>query len=355
MTEERAAEMPAASVPAPGAIPTEGAIPAPAGATVRQRVRIRLIAAAAQLLMALPEGPVNALGDALGEFWYRASPDRAARARRNYRRVAKHLVARDLGGARIRAAATHDRALEQVVRSAFRHAVRYYLDMARLPGRSNAELEGRLIIETPESVEQAFGRPGPLLFVAMHFGAVEYPALYAVARTGHHVTAPMETLGDPALQAWIARTRGSVGVDLVTLREARRALTAALGRGEPVGMVADRNVAGGAIDIPFFGATAPLPMGPGLLAMEHGLPIWVAAVRRAQGGTYRGQLRRVDIPVDGTRRARLTAAMTGVARAMEEAIAEAPEQWWSAFSPIWPDLDPEARTGSGRLEPEVPR
>jgi KDO2-lipid IV(A) lauroyltransferase len=320
---------------------------------VRQRVRARAIAAAARLLVVLPEGPVNALGDAVGELWYRLAPGRAERARRNYRRVAEHLVVRGLGGARIRAAATHDGALERIVRLAFRHAVRYYLDMARLPNRSSADLERRLIVETPETVQDAFGIPGPLLFVAMHFGAVEYPALFAVARTGRHVVAPMETVGDPALQAWLVQTRGSVGVEIVTLREARRALTAALSRGGTAGMVADRNVAGGTVDVPFFGATAPLPMGPGLLAVEHGLPIWVAAVRRASGGRYRGQLRRVDVPTEGTRRARVTAAVTGVAAAMEEAIAEAPEQWWSAFAPVWPDLDPDARKGTGRLEPEA--
>lgn len=321
--------------------------------TIRQRLRATVVAAAARLLIALPERPVNALGEAAGELWYRLAPARAERARRNLRRVAEHLVARDLGGARIRAAATHDRALERAVRSAFRHAVRYYLDMARLPGRSAADLERRLIVETPETVEEAFGVPGPLLFVAMHFGAVEYPALFAVARTGRHVTAPMETLGDPALQAWLVRTRGSVGVDIVTLREARRALTGVLAAGGTVGLVADRNVAGGTVDVPFFGATAPLPMGPGLLAIEHDLPIWVAAVRRTPDGRYRGQLRRVDLPAEGTRRARLTAAMTRVAAAMEEAIAEAPEQWWSVFSPVWPDLDPDAREGTGRLEPEL--
>jgi len=324
----------------------------PRQASVAQRVRAGLVAAAARLLIALPDGPVDALADAAGEIWYRAAPERAAQARRNFRRVAGHLVARDLGGARIRAAATSDRDLERVVRLAFRHAVRYYLDMARLPGRSQADFERRLIVETPDTVEEAFGSPGPMIFVAMHFGAVEAPALFAVARTGSHVTAPMETLDDPALQAWIARTRASVGVDLVPLREARRALTEALDQGRVVGMVADRNVAGGTVDVPFFGTAAPLPMGPGLLAIERGLPIWVAAVRRADGGRFRGQLRRVDLPAEGTRRARLTAAMAGVARAMEEAVAEAPEQWWSAFSPIWPDFDPEAREGSGRLEPE---
>lgn len=321
------------------------------GGSIAQRVRARLIAAGARLLIALPERPVNALAEAAGELWYRRAPERAARARRNFRRVAEHLVRRDLGGARIRAAATNDRALERVVRSAFRHAVRYYLDMARLPSRGQAELQDKLIVETPETVEEAFDGSRPLLFVAMHFGAVEYPALYAGARTGRRVTAPMETLDDPALQAWIARSRSAVGIDLVGLRDARRALNGAIEEGRPVGLVADRNVAGGTIDIPFFGVPAPLPMGPGLLAIEHEIPIWVAAVRRARHGRYRGQLRRVDLPAEGTRRARLTGAMRGVAEAMEAAIAEAPEQWWSAFAPIWPDLDPEARVGTGRLEP----
>jgi len=320
--------------------------------TTWQGVRARLVASAAGLLAALPERPVDALAEAVGEAWYRVAPERAARARRNFRRVAEHLVTRGLGGPRIRAAATDERALERVVRSAFHEAVRYYVDMARLPSRRAADLERRLVVETPETVEEAFGRPGPMVFVAMHFGAVEYPALYAVARTGRHVTAPMETLGDPALQAWITRTRASVGVDIVTLRDARRALTEALDEGRVVGMVADRNVAGSTVDVPFFGASAPLPMGPGLLVLERGLPIWLAAVRRGRGGRYFGQLRRVDVPAEGTRRARLTAAVGGLARAMEEAIAEAPEQWWSAFSPIWPDLDPEARQGTGRLEPE---
>jgi len=332
---------------------TGGTGGATGGATLGQRVRARLVEAAARLLIVLPEDPVNALGDAAGELWYRLAPARAARARRNFRRVAEHLVARDLGAARIRAAATNDRALERVVRSAFRHAVRNYLDMARLPCRSVADLERRLIVETPETVEQALGVPQPLLFVGMHFGAVEYPALFVVARTGRQVTGPMETLSDPALQAWIARSRASVGVKIVGLREARRALTDALERGGSVGIIGDRNVAGGTIDVPFFGVAAPLPMGPGLLAIQHNLPIWVAAVRRAGGGRYRGQLRRVDVPAEGTRRARLTAAMTGVTAAMEESIAEAPEQWWSALSPIWPDLDPEAREGSGRLEAEA--
>ena len=315
-----------------------------------QRVRARLIGAIARLLIVIPEAPVNSLGEAAGEAWYRVAAWRAERARHNYRRVAAHLVARGLANPATKAAATDPAALERLVRRAFRHAMRYYLDMMRLPGRSQAELDKRLVVETPLTVDDAFGHPGPLIFASMHFGAVEFPALYAVARTGRRVTAPMETLADPELQAWISDTRSSVGVDLVGLRDARRALTATLDEGGTIGMVVDRNVAGGTVDVPFFGAAAPLPMGPALLAMDRGLPIWLAAVRRGPGGRFYGQLRRVDLPAAGNRRARLTGGMAGLAAAMEEAVAVAPEQWWSIFFPIWPDLDPEAAAGTGRLE-----
>jgi lauroyl/myristoyl acyltransferase len=323
--------------------------------TIGQRTRARVLDLLARLLIAIPEAPVDALGETVGELWYRLAPQRAARARRNYERVVEHLTERGIASATTRAAATDPAALERLVRRAFRQAVRYYLDMMRLPGRSLAELDTRLVVETPDTVEDAFGHPGPRVFTSMHFGAVEFPALFAVARTGERVTAPMETLDDPALQAWIQRTRSSVGVELVSLRDARRALTAAMDQGRTVGMVVDRNVAGGTVDVPFFGATAPLPMGPALLAMERGLPIWLASVRRGPGRRYYGQLRRVDLPSEGNRRARLTGGMTALARAMEDAIAVAPEQWWSIFFPIWPDLDPEARAGTGHLEPEAAR
>jgi hypothetical protein len=45
--------------------------------------------------------------------------------------------------------------------------------------------------------------------------------------------------------------------------------------------------------------------------------------------------------------------MRNVAVAMERSIALAPEQWWSVLSPLWPDIDPRATTGTGHLETEV--
>jgi len=322
-----------------------------AAGTVPQRIRARLIALGARVITALPDRPVDALADAVGELWYRLDPKRASLGRRNLERVVRSLADRGLGGRRVAAAAVDGAALERMLRATFRETVHYYLDMARLPSQDPAEVDRRLHVETPEVVDRAFGPDRPPILVAMHFGAVEYPALFAVARSGGEIVSPMETLADPALQAWVRRTRASVGVRVVGLRDARRALLGALAEGRTIGLVADRHVAGGSVEVPFFGAPAPLPPGPAFLAVETGRPIYVAAVRRAGTGHYLGRLQRVETATAGDRRARIAATTASIAGAMEEAIADAPEQWWSLLAPVWPDLDPRAAAGTGHLEP----
>lgn len=309
--------------------------------TPAQRIRAALVSAVSWLACRLPEGPLIGLADVAGAAWYRLAPARAAQARRNLARVVAHLAASGAGSEAAREAAGDPRALERLVRAAFRHAARYYLEVARTPALTARTIRERLLVETPETVDAAFAEDRPVIFVGLHFGALELPALYLSLRTGRQAVAPMETVGDPALQRYFVRTRGAVGVRIVGLREARRELLAALRRGESVGLVGDRDLTGGGVDVRLFGAPARLPAGPALLAIESGAPLYVVAVRRAGPGRYRGRLRPVEVAAEGSRRERLTATLDGLARAFEEAIGAAPEQWWAVFFPIWPDLEAE--------------
>ncbi len=154
---------------------------------------------------------------------------------------------------------------------------------------------------------------------------------------------PMETIDDPALQAWFERTRGSLGITIVRLSEARRELTAALARGEPVGIVADRDLTGGGMPATLFGAATSLPLGPALVAIESGAPTFGVAVRRQPGGRYIGRLDPFPVPSAGSRRERVTAFLDQQARIFERQIGQAPEQWWAVFFPIWPDVEARAR------------
>jgi KDO2-lipid IV(A) lauroyltransferase len=301
------------------------------------RLRSRVLIAASWLACRLPEGPLVGMADFAGDLWYRATPERAAQARRNLRRVARALDERGRGSALTRAAATDPRALERLVRRAYRHAARYYLEVARTPGLRAESLPDIQEVETPATVDAAFAG-GPVIFVGLHFGAIELPAVLLGSRVGGAV-APMETIDDPGLQAWFIRTRGAIGLRIVDLRAARRELLSALRAGISVGLVGDRDLTGGGTLTTLFGAPAMLPLGPALLAVESGAPAYVMGVRRIGVGRYRGRLETIEVVADGTRRERVTATTAQFALAFERIIEDAPEQWWAVFFPIWPDLE----------------
>ena len=322
-------------------VPTIGGARGRAVATLRAR----LLIGASWLACRLPEGPLVRLADLAGDLWYRATPTRAAQARRNLRRVATALAADGRGSPRVQAAASDPRALERLVRLAYRHAARYYLEVARTPGVRAADLDRLLVLETPETIAAAFDG-GAVIFVGLHFGAIELPALFLAARVGGAV-APMETIEDADLQAWFVRTRGAAGVRIVGLREARRELLAALRSGTSVGLVGDRDLTGGGTLVPLFGAPARLPLGPAMLAVESGAPPYVVGVRRAGAGRYVGRLETVEVPPEGARRQRVLGTTIALARAFERIIESAPEQWWAVFFPIWPDLEEDVTDAAG--------
>lgn len=314
-----------------------GAAASPGRGTRVQRARVAAIRTASWVARHLPEPVAVAAADLAGWLWYRAARRRAEQGRRNLRRVAAELDRRGLGSDRVRAAAHETRALERLVRLAFRSDARYYLEVLRVPGLTPASFVARVVVETPETVEEAFAG-GPVVFTSAHLGPIELPALYLAQRAGRPFVAPMETVDDPPLQAWFEETRGSLGVRIVGLRQARRALQAELRAGGSVGIVADRDVAGGGIEVPFFGALAPFPIGPALLAMETDARIFAVGVRRLRDGRVAGRLLAVPVAAEGSRRQRIAATLTALAARFEELIADAPDQWSGAFFPIWPDL-----------------
>ena len=308
------------------------------GATGSRTLRGRVLLATARLLGVLPEAPLVAAAESIGELWYRLAPSRAAQARANLRRVCVGLDSQDRGTRLARRAATDPAALEVLVRRCFRHAVRYYLEVARTGSMDPATSLSRIDVETPGAVHDALQSGDHVVLVGMHFGALEMPVSVVAGMVGHNITSPMESVDDPALRRWFETSRGRLGVTVVPLKDARRPMIAALRRGESVGVVADRDVTGTGMPTPFFGALAPISPAPALLAIETDTPVYVAASRRLKGGRYAGTLIPVPLPTDGTRRERIVALTAAIAAAFETILADAPEQWWGAFHPIWPDL-----------------
>ena len=119
--------------------------------THTQRIRAAGLAALSWLACRLPEGPQIALADLAGRVAYRTSSDRSARARRNLARVVQYLATTDMADARIRAAATDPRALERLLRAAYRHHARYYLEILRAPGLYECVSDSAFLFLPPAS------------------------------------------------------------------------------------------------------------------------------------------------------------------------------------------------------------
>jgi len=319
-----------------------------------QRLRAGALSLVSRVACRLPERPLLALADVVGWLWYRLAPARAAQARLNLERVARELDRRGSTDLRIRAAARDSQALERLVKSAFRQNARYYLEVLRVGAYDLDTALAQIRIEDDEAVRAALREQSPVIVVGMHYGAIELPVTILSGFTGHPVMAPMETVDDPALAAWFAASRRRVGVNVIPIRDARRALVGAIRRGESVGLVADRDLTGSGLPVPLFGHPAPIAAGPGLLALETGAPVYAASTRRLGVGRYAARLALVPAPTDGSRRERLTAYTQAIARAFEAIVVDAPEQWWGAFHPIWPDLVAGAAGAAGSADDAGP-
>ncbi len=313
--------------------------------TVSGRLKVGAIRVISAVLRHVPDGILHPLAQRAGVLLYVAQPRRRRLVRDNLRRVCGYLALNNMATEHVAAAATDTRALERMVRAAFGHYLRSYLEGATLSRYGSPAALDRVAPDDQALADAVFGPAQSghaLILVGMHFGAVEIPALWATRRLGLTITAPMETVSDVAAQAYFTSTRRATGLNVVPLEGAAAALRHELADGHTVALVADRPLAGTGTPVELFGAAARLPLGPAVLALETGAPACLVAIRRTGPGVYRGRLEPIELPDNGTRHERLTSFLAATARAFERAVADAPEQWWTMFFPIWkgaPDAD----------------
>ena len=102
-----------------------------------------------------------------------------------------------------------------------------------------------------------------------------------------------------------------------------------------VGGAGDRYVAGGGVEVEFFGERTTLPAGPATLALRSGAPL-VPATTYFDGDGHYGVARP---PLDTSRQGKLredVARITqNLAHEFEAMIRKAPEQW-HLLQPNWP-------------------
>ena len=275
----------------------------------------------------LPRRLAYFVADRAGDAWRRASPDRRRLVAANLRRVCE-ATGRPVDGP----------AFEELVASAFRNHARYYLELLRAPHYPLDRIERHVDVRGWEGFEAALaGRPG--ILVSSHLGNFE-PFGTFLGMKGYRPLAPIEEIRPPALYRFLADRRGGRRVDLVPVSRARRALAKRLAEGGMIGIIGDRDLDRDGLPVVLFGHPTTVPTGAAALAILYRATLIVGRCLRVGPDRFRVEGEIVQLPDSGNRRADVQAATRTIAARFERDIGEAPEQWWGAFQPFWPDLEP---------------
>ena len=234
-------------------------------------------------------------------------------------------------------------ALDDAVREVFTSYAHYWAESFRLPGTSPEALDAGMTHEQYHLIPEALEGGKGVICAMPHLGAWEWAAFWLTSVKHHPVTTVVEQVEPPELAEWFVGLRERLGMEIVPLGSgAGTAVARALAANRVVSLLCDRDVAGGGIEVEFFGERTTLPGGPATLALRSGAPL-LPATCYFDGDSHHGVV--LD-PIDTSRQGKLRDDVARVtqdlARALEELIRRHPTQW-HLLQPNWPsDLEAEA-------------
>lgn len=294
----------------------------PAGAISRARAwwdrrLFHYIRVAAWGACALPSGAAVPVSGAIS-----AAVVRLSKSERDRHFAAVHQ-------ARARGTVLVGTAREQAIRDAFASYARYWMESLRLPSMNPADVDAAFTIEGLEHIRDALDAGNGAILALPHVGGWEVGGSWFV-RQGFPLTVVVEALKPPELFQWFVDLRQSQGFRVIPLnRAAGMSVVRALRANQIVALVSDRDIAGGGVEVEFFGERTTLPAGPATLASRLGVPLLPTAVYFRGAGHH--AVVRSPVSLEGG----VAAITQALASEMEDLIRAAPEQW-HLFQPNWP-------------------
>jgi KDO2-lipid IV(A) lauroyltransferase len=231
--------------------------------------------------------------------------------------------------ARARGVVLDGPARDRAVREAFASYARYWMESLRLPMMDPASVDATFTIEGLEHIRAALDAGRGAILALPHVGGWEVGGSWFV-RQGFPLTVVVEALKPPELFQWFSDLRRSQGFTVIPLnRSAGMSVVRALRANKIVALVSDRDIAGGGVEVDFFGERTSLPAGPATLATRLGVPLLPTAVYFRGAGHH--AVVRPPLATDGG----VAEVTQALARELEDLIRAAPEQW-HLFQPNWP-------------------
>lgn len=230
---------------------------------------------------------------------------------------------------------TGRRKLRYTVQAMFCNNVLNYLTMFSLAAHKPTRILRELHIEGREHLDAALACGKGVILSSMHIGPFNYLFQW-IALSGYDLTIPVEHLKDPRMLDLITSLRGKHGTHILPLQgsSSMRMVFQKLHSNKIVLLTSDRAIEGQSSEMPFFGATARLPVGVAQLAKRTGATIVGASGWRTPEGKIYGRFFPLSLALSEEQAMNTDEVQRAIVTLMEQNIAGYPDQWM-AFAPIW--------------------
>lgn len=282
--------------------------------TFAHRLEYALFRGTGALLRALPERTALRAGGALGS------------AIGSLLRIRRKVVDRNL---LIAFPEQSDEWRRRIADAAYRHLGREGAALFCLQEMTPAELLERCEIEGIELVQESIAEGKGVLIFSGHLGNWELLALILSAR-GLPLDAVAHVQANPLFDANVQARRGRFGMRVIPRSEGTWKVLRSLQGGRTVLLFADQRVISGDIQVEYFGVPSATARGPAVFALRTGATVVTAMIRALPGAEarYRVQISPLLCERTGTQEDDVRALTRAYLAAMEEAIREAPEQYF---------------------------
>ena len=235
--------------------------------------------------------------------------------------------------------------LRALSRQVMRSYARYWLEAFRLPVMP----AGRLVAEMHDTghLRAAFeclaaGRG--VVFALPHMGNYELTGAWVIAKGTGSITTVAERLKPESVYDRFVAFREGLGIEVLPASggtsSAFGILAQRLRAGKPVGLVCDRDVTGGGIEVEFFGEKARMMGGPAALAVQTGAAL-MPVILWFEGDHWGVHIHEeIPVPAEGDSKQKAAAMMQQVARLFEAGIRAHPQDWHMLQKVFAADLDP---------------
>src|SRR6266700_7015785 len=234
--------------------------------------------------------------------------------------------------------------LRALSRESMRSYARYWLEVFRLPVIPTARLIAGMRDEG--NVQAAFDHIAAgrgVIFALPHMGNWDQAGAWIIASGAGSLTAVIERVKPESVYDRFVAFREGLGMEVLPASGGTQrfgVLAQRLRAGKVVGLICDRDVTGGGIEVEFFGEKARMMGGPAALAVQTGAAL-MPAILWFEGDGWGVHIHgEIPVPAEGGTRQKAAAMTQQVARLFEAGLRAHPQDWHMLHKVFAADLDP---------------